>query len=312
MVNRKSSKKTQYRSTTVKKKKNNKAKRKDTRMRRNHSKARKIKLFIFGLIFICSLAVLGFSIYKMVTWYSDNNKIDKLSDEINAEDYIESDKDRVNYKVEQINPPDAQLRDSDYYKYMKMDMLSINFKDLIKKNSETVGWIKVNGTNINYPVVKHSDNKYYLTHAFDKSENTAGWIFMDYRNSSTNLSKNTIIYGHSRLTGTMFGTLKKTMNESWYKNTSNHIVHLSTPTENTMWQVFSIYTIKKEGYYIKTKFTSTSDFKKFVKTIKDRSTVKFNAQVDENDKILTLSTCKGNNDERFVVHAKLIKREIRN
>ena len=71
-------------------------------------------------------------------------------------------------------------------------------KKLLKENQETVSWITVNGTNINYPVVQHSDNEYYLNHSFDGSENSAGWIFLDYRNNIENTEKNTIIYGHSR------------------------------------------------------------------------------------------------------------------
>lgn len=92
-----------------------------------------------------------------------------------------------------------------------MNMINVNFNDLKKTNPDIVGWIKVNGTNINYPFVQSKDNKYYLTHSFNKSYNSAGWVFLDYRNNNTN-NKNTIIYAHGRTDKTMFGTLKKVLN----------------------------------------------------------------------------------------------------
>ena len=79
------------------------------------------------------------------------------------------------------------------------DLVNVNFDELKKKNSDTVGWIKVDNTNINYPVVKCSNNDFYLNHGFDEKWNDAGWIFMDYRNNPVNFDKNTVIYGHSRI-----------------------------------------------------------------------------------------------------------------
>ena len=180
-----------------------------------------------------------------------------------------------------------------------------------KKNHDTVGWIEVKGTNINYPIVQTTDNNYYLHHAFDKSKNDAGWVYMDYRNDPVNFDQNTIIYAHSRYNGTMFGSLKNILNSSWYNNKNNYIIRISTPTENTMWQVFSVYTIEKESYYITTNFSTTESYNEFLKTIKNRSNVNFTATPNTNDKILTLSTCKDNFGSRVVMQAKLIKREVR-
>lgn len=86
-------------------------------------------------------------------------------------------------------------------------MINVNFDDLKKTNSDVIGWLKVNGININYPFVQGKDNNYYLTHGFNKSYNDAGWIFFDYRNNNTN-NKNTIIYAHSILDKTMFESLR--------------------------------------------------------------------------------------------------------
>ena len=192
-----------------------------------------------------------------------------------------------------------------------MNLLEVDFNKLLQKNSDTVGWIEVKGTNINYPIVQTTDNNYYLHHAFDKSKNDAGWVYMDYRNDPVNFDQNTIIYAHSRYNGTMFGSLKNILNSSWYNNKNNYIIRLSTPTENTIWQVFSVYTIEKESYYITTNFSTTESYDEFLKTMKKRSNVNFTATPNTNDKILTLSTCKDNFGSRVVMQAKLIKREVR-
>ena len=135
---------------------------------------------------------------------------------------------------------------------------------------------------------------------------------MDYRNDANTFDQNTIIYAHSRYDGTMFGSLKTILTSSWYKNKDNYIIRMSTPKENTMWQIFSTYTIPKESYYITPNFKNDDDYATFLKTIKERSEEEFSGTVNTNDKILTLSTCKDNFGNRVVMHAKLIKKEVRN
>lgn len=151
-----------------------------------------------------------------------------------------------------------------------------------------------------------SDNDYYLTHSFTKDYNEAGWVFLDYRNNIQQLDKNTIIYAHSRLDKTMFGSLKNLLKSDWYSNTDNHIIKLSTKNQNTLWQVFSVYHIPTTNDYLRTSFNSDFDFTSFAKKLQNRSVYSFNTSVTENDKILTLSTCYAN-DEKMVMHAKLIK-----
>ena len=176
-----------------------------------------------------------------------------------------------------------------------------------EKNADTVGWINVNNTNINYPYVQYKDNDYYLNHSFDKSYNDAGWVFMDYRNNSDLSNKNTIIYAHSRLDKTMFGSLSNVLKKDWYTNKDNHIIRISKEKSNTLWQIFSVYKIKTESYYITTDFYSDNDYVSFLNTIKDRSIYDFKTNLTSDDRILTLSTCYSDT-ERTVVHAKLIKK----
>lgn len=110
---------------------------------------------------------------------------------------------------------------------------------------------------------------------------------------------------------TMFGSLRNILSSSWYNNSDNHIIKLSAPTENTLWQVFSVYHIKTTNDYIQTRFTSDQEYLNFLNKLKDRSAVTFDTTVSASDKILTLSTCY-NKTDKVVMHAKLIKREARN
>ncbi|MEI3508631.1 MAG: class B sortase [Bacilli bacterium] len=269
---------------------------------------RHVKKVVYIGVLIISIIVLVFSLLKIFIWNKDNSDVDKLQKDIADKNVkeVKADKD----KTDNVNPPEN--KSDDYWDYIKMDMLSVDFNELKKKNPDTVGWIKVNGTNINYPVVQTKDNDYYLNHAYDKSKNSAGWIYADYRNNMTNFDKNTIIYGHGRLNNTMFGSLKTILNSKWYNNKNNYIIKFSTPTENTLWQVFSVYSIKAESYYITTKFSSDKEYDKFLQTLKNRSKKDFSATVNTKDKIITLSTCKDvAGTERVVMHAKLIKVEKR-
>lgn len=271
---------------------------------------KRIKKYILILLFMICISTFTFSVLKIIYWKKDNDDTDKIVDEIS--NIVEVEEVEVDEEKEEIvNPPkEDKKKESIYWSYIKMNLINVDFKELKKKNKDTKGWIQVNGTNINYPFVQSKDNKYYLTHSFEKKYSSAGWVFLDYRNNINSLSKNNIIYAHSRLDKTMFGTLKKVLTNDWYKNKDNHIIKLSTEKENTLWQVFSVYSIKTENYYITTDFKNGDDFLEFVNTLKKRSKFKFSADVDVDDTLLTLSTCH-KTDEKVVVHAKLIKRELR-
>ncbi len=206
-----------------------------------------------------------------------------------------------------IEPPVENTRPDDYWYYMSMSMLNANFDELKQINPDTVGWIQVAGTNINYPYVQGNDNNFYLKHSFNKSPNGSGWVFLDYRNNSSEYGKNNILYAHARLDNTMFGSLRSVVTPAWYNNSNNYVIKTSTPTSNALWQVFSVYTTLPESYYIRTKF-SDDDFDTFINTITARSVHDFKVNMSPDDKILTLSSCY-DNEHRVVLHAKLIRLE---
>lgn len=263
-----------------------------------------MKIFILVFFFL----ILMFSSYKIIKYILDTKSMNDINEEvlINAS----TQEIQATENAENVNPPIEKT--SDYWTFIKTSFLDVDFDELLKKNNDTVAWIQINNTNVNYPIVQAKNNEYYLKKAFDKSYNSAGWIFMDYRNDAKNFETNTIVYGHSMKNTTMFGTLLKARNKSWYTDKSNWIIKLSTPYEFTLWQIFSLYSIDPESYYIKTDFNNESDISMFFNNLKERSIYDFKTEINAKDKILTLSTCSSTNGKkRFVIHAKIIKREAR-
>lgn len=248
-----------------------------------------------------------YSLSNIIKWNEDNKKSDKLIKEYKSDTKVEEIKSSNAININ----PENEKEDSIYWKYIEEDLLSVDFNSLKKKNKDTVGWLKVYGTDVDYPFVQSKDNSYYLTHSIDKKYTDAGWVFLDYKNDINDLDYNTVIYGHARLDKTMFGTLKYTLKKDWFNNTDNHIIKMSTEKENTLWQIFSIYHIDTESYYITTDFKDLKEFQKYITKSLKRSIYKFDANVTVNDKLLTLSTCYSN-DQKLVVQAKLIKKEVRN
>ena len=243
-------------------------------------------------------------IFVSSRWYVQKLKVDYLANDILKTTQILEDEIRETISKEEYIPDETD-------KYANISFLSVDFSDLLKKNSETVGWLKVNNTNVNYSVVQTNDNKYYLKHDFNKKSNYAGWIYGDYRDDFEYFGTNTIMYGHNMTNRTMFGSLVWCLKESWYKNTDNHYIKLSTPTSNTVWKIFAIYTIVPEVYYLKTYFDNDAEHQEFLNTIKKRSIYNFNEEVTTENKILTLSTCTDDGTKRVVIHAKMIKAEYR-
>lgn len=265
---------------------------------------KKLKTFLIIFSILCSITLV-YSIYNIIVWKLDSNKTNNQIEEIQEEIPIIEIEDNDNTEI--IEQEEEIPKSNPYWDYIAMNMIDVNFSELKNINNDVRGWIKLNGTNINYPFVQASDNKYYLTHSLDKSYNSAGWLFLDYRNNSTD-NRNTIIYAHGRTDKTMFGSLRNVLTNNWLKDTNNYVIKISTETENSLWQIFSTYHLPTTSDYLQTNFNNDNEFQDFINMIISRSSYNFNTSISVNDNILTLSTCY-NNSDKMVVHAKLIKKE---
>ena len=251
-------------------------------MRRKKNK--KYKKAISNLIlYIILLSILIYSGIKIFKWYKDKTNNNKIVEQIKSTVIVEENNEDGN--------------ENGY---------TVDFNKLKEQNNETIAWLKINNTNVEYPVVKGTNNSFYLNHSFDKSKNSAGWIFADYKNKFDNTDKNIVIYGHNMRDGSMFGSMLNILDAKWYENEENTNITLYTENEKCIYKVFSIYKIESEDYYIKTEFSDDNNFEQFVNTIKKRSIKEFNTDVSKDDNILTVSTCANNNKYRVVLHAKKI------
>ena len=235
------------------------------------------------------------SIKNDITEYLD----DKISN-IPEEEPTPEIKD--NNQNENTTPEEPSIPNNDATPKDNRNPIIVALKEL---NDETVGWLNVPGTNIDYPVVKAKDNAYYLRHNFKKEKDYNGWVFMNYLNSAEMLDKNTIIFAHNRYySNIMFGTLNKVGKKTWYQNIKNNLITYSDINKEMKWEVFAAYTVPVTDDYLETNFSTDEDFNNFIKMIRSRSVISSDLEIKSTDKILTLSTCADINT-RFVVHAVL-------
>lgn len=243
----------------------------------------KFKNILYLLCIIIFSAMLILSGYKIICYFIDNK---------NNRDLKEKTKEYIN-----INDQATTIEE----KY------DIDFAKLKEHNPNTIAYLKVNGTNIDYIVVKGNDNTYYLRRTFDRTWNASGWIFADFRNDFDGTDRNIIIYGHNTKDGSMFGTLKNVLTEEWQSKEENRKIELVTEKGKYVYQVFSTYITSPEEYYITTYFGNI-DFNSFVKEMAARSNKDFGVDLNDVSSILTLSTCSDNLADRVVLHAKLIEK----
>lgn len=246
------------------------------------------------IIFAIIISVLGYVMYNN---YQSELKVNNIMSELNS----------IMSTPEE--PPIEEPTQEEEEPFIEEDNLGMinSYHKLYQVNNETVGWLTVNGTKIDYPVVRAKDNKYYLNRNIYKEQDYNGWVFMDYRNNVDTLDDNTIIYAHNRYTsGVMFGTLPNIGKKNWLNNKNNHYITFNTLYKEHKWKVFSIYSIDVTSDYLKSVFHDDETKQQFIDMITSRSEYDFDTKVTVNDKILTLSTCL-DNDQRFVAHAVLVE-----
>jgi len=233
-------------------------------------------LFIF-------LAMLGFSIYK----------INEIKKELNASEEIKEE------LIELVEIPEIPSEEPSF---------EVDFDELKKINSDVIGWIVIESTQVNYPIVQGNNNSYYLNRSYDKKWNSLGSIFADYQSSNDFTDYNTFIYGHHTKNGSMFGELYKYMNKEFYDE--NKTFYLYTPSGNYEAEIFSAYldSTKSESY--NQSFNSVDEFNDYITMIKKKSNYNTNVEIDTTkDKTITLYSCSHESNrqktDRYFIHAVL-------
>ena len=179
-------------------------------------------------------------------------------------------------------------------------------ENLYDKYEDYRGWIKIDNTNINYPIVQGKDNSFYLDKDINKNYLSSGSIFMNYLNHGFN-DENTVLFGHHMRNKTMFAQLKKYKEKEFFYGDNDIVIEVENG-KVLKYKVFSAYVTDAKDNYIKTNFDDKAQYKELLEDIKNKSLYKSDIDVNENDKIITLSTCSYEfNDARMVVHGKLLK-----
>jgi len=182
----------------------------------------------------------------------------------------------------------------------------IDFNTLKEINSDVMGWIKLEDSNIDYPIVYASDNDYYLKHLIDGTENNSGTLFVDARNQHDFLDTNTVIYGHHMRNGSMFADVENYKDSDYY-STHKEIV-IETPSAK--WIMYPVAGIVTDGFddYIKFNFASDDEYSQYVNYFVENSTFVSDETINSGDKMMLLSTCSYDVYEgRYVLIGKLVK-----
>lgn len=255
--------------------------------------------FLLLLIYVFSFCAL----YNIT--YKESDRVVKIDDSVktNITETSPSKEQTPKEDVSDDKKYDGYV--SLFKKYGKYTLDEVNIGELKGVNDQTVGWLTVDSTSINYPIVQTSDNDFYLSHSFDKSFKLTGWTFMDYRNNSDLSDDNTIFYGHNLINDTSFGSVGEIFKSGWVDN-SNHIIVVVDGNNNRhYYEIFSYYYSDPNSDYLVTNFFTDNEKRNFLNSIKSKSLYNFNIELSEEDKIITLSTCTDDNSGREVVHAVL-------
>lgn len=187
-------------------------------------------------------------------------------------------------------------------------LLSIDWEQLRQKNDEVIGWLKMEAIPVlNYPIVRGEDDSFYLNHSYTGAYRPAGAIFMETQNNGTFGDLHTIVYGHNVKDGSMFGGLTKFKEKDFYDKNGGSFT-LYTPSGIWKYEIFSVEEVQVEDPAVYSiGFRKGADYQAFLTAMKQRSLYDTGVTVDDDDYVITLSTCVSGTSqttERFAVHAK--------
>ena len=268
---------------------------KNNTQKQPEQKKKKKSDVLLTIALIVAIAVFCYAAFNLYHIYTEYKKGTDEYNQIEEMAVTERDADSA-----EVAGPNAQLKPP----------IEVDFDKLKSVNEDVVGWIYVDALpDISYPIVKGKDNQTYLHQTYEKNYNFAGTIFVDYENSGDFSDCNTLVYGHNMKNGSMFGHLKKFReNDKLYKQ--DKYFWILTPERNYRYEIITAYTtgVNSDTY---TLFKGPGEeFEKYLKTIKGYSEIQTDdTDLTIKDRIVTLSTCTGNESTRFVVQGKRVDAE---
>lgn len=240
-----------------------------------------ILIFIFTGIF----ALGAFQIYRQLKEYEEGD-----SAYTDVEQYVTVGED----------PEDGQKDENPSDENTNINWPAVDFAALKEINPDIVAWVYIEGTEINYSVVRGTDNQYYLKHLFNGKWNSSGCIFLDSRNAPDFSDRHSIIYGHHTKNGTMFSGLTQYKKQEFYQ--AHPTILLITPEQNIRVEIFAGYVanVKDDAWEIALELDTK--FEAWLEAARSRSCFESDMIPAVTDRIVTLSTCSYEFDNaRFVL-----------
>ena len=264
---------------------------------KNPKKKKKAGDVVLTIVLIAAICVFCYAAYNL---YHNYTEFKKGSDEYNSIAQMavtERDPDQDAEEAETAGPAGSTLRPP----------LDIDFESLRKINTDVIGWIYVEALDgVSYPVVKGKDNEEYLHMTYEKNYNFAGTIFIDYENKPDFSDCNTLVYGHNMKNGTMFGQLKNFSKDDSAYNKSKYF-WIFTPEKIYRYEIISAYTTAVDSDTYTLFKGPGQEFVDYMNKIVSYSDIKTTpGELSVEDKIVTLSTCTGNESTRYVVQGKRV------
>lgn len=191
--------------------------------------------------------------------------------------------------------------------------IPIDFAALQQQNPDVYAWIQLPGTEVDYPILQSSnDNTYYLNHTIDGEEKKEGAIFTENYNTKTFEDPNTVIYGHDMKNGSMFQSIHKYMDRSFFDNNRDIVIYM--PDQILHYKIFAAYLTDNKHLLMNYNFWSKDEYQQYLNSIfsmRDMNAfIDTSTEVTTEDKIITLSTCyAGISTQRYLVQAVLVSIE---
>ena len=183
---------------------------------------------------------------------------------------------------------------------MPLTYPQVDFDALWEVNGDVVGWICLEDTRINYPVLQGTDNRYYVSTLIDGSYNGAGSIFMDYHNAADFSDRHTVLYGHNMGNGTMFADITRYRDQEYYE--AHPVGMIVTPEKNLRFEIVAGYVASLADPAWQLEFVDEEDVAQWLEDARDRSGFESERQLQPGERLLTLSTCTYEfDDARFVL-----------
>lgn len=291
--------------------------------KKNNKRAKKYRLA--GEICVLAAAVC-FGYFAYTDYLEDQSALEmkRLQDMQNMTGhYIEeeafSEQPENDKAVAQAEDPDQsdQPEEETSDEQKKLPEILPEYQEIYAENKDLVGWLEIDGTVINYPVLQsdsEENSQFYLTHSFAKKKDKNGSLFMDYRNDFVNRDTNIIIYGHNMKSGAMFGTLKKYLEKGYLEKHPK--IRFDTIYERGTYEVIGAFLSEVSyqdeytfRYYNFLNANNESEFEAFCVNVMQLDALKKGTlDAKYGDQLLTLSTCSSYTDEgRMFIIAKRIE-----